>query len=50
MGLFIEIINRIGKMLKIDRIELIEDIIRDSKRAEEIMKFVSPTLKQKRIV
>jgi len=32
MEIFIEIINGIGKILKIDFMELIEDIIRDSKR------------------
>ena len=49
MGIFIEIINGIGKILKIDCMELIEDVIRDSKREEEIMKIISPTLMQKRI-
>ncbi|MBK5202750.1 MAG: transposase [Prolixibacteraceae bacterium] len=49
-GIFVEIINGIGKILKIDCMELIEEIIRDSQRAEEIMKFISPTFKQKLIV
>ena len=34
-GIFVEIINVIGKILKIDRMKLIEEIIRDSKREEK---------------
>jgi len=48
-GIFIEIINGIRKILKIDCMLLIEEIILDSEREEEIMKIISPTLMQKRI-
>jgi len=48
--MFVEIINGIGKILKIDCMELIEEIIHDSHREEEIMKFISPTFKQNLIV
>jgi len=45
-----QIINEIGKLLKIDCMGLIEEVIRDSQREEEIMKFISPTFRQKIIV
>lgn len=48
MEIFWEIVNGIGEILKIDCMELIEDIIRDNQRAEEIMRIISPSLDKKR--
>ena len=36
----------IGTILKIDCIELIEEIVHDRQRAEEITKFIFPTFKK----
>ena len=47
MEIFWEIVNGIGEILKIDCIELFEEIIRDSHRAEEIMKLFSMVLEKK---
>ncbi len=48
MEIFWEIVNGIGEILKVDCMELIEDIIRDNRRAEEIMRIISPALEKKR--
>ena len=48
MEIFWEIVNGIGEILKVDCMELIEDIIRDNQRAEEIMRIISPSLEKKR--
>ncbi len=45
--IFWEIVNVIGEMLKIDCIDLFEEIIRDNQRAEEIMRLFSPVLNKK---
>ena len=45
--LFQEIVTGIGEILKVDCIGLLEDIIRDSKKAEEIMKIFSPLFEKK---
>ncbi len=47
LEIFWEIVNVIGEMLKIDCIELFEEIIRDNQRAEEIMRLFSPVLEKK---
>ena len=48
LEIFWEIVNGIGEILKVDCMELIEDIIRDSQRAEEIIRIISPALEKKR--
>ena len=48
LDIFWEIVNGIGEILKVDCMELIEDIIRDNQRAEEIMTIISPALEKKR--
>ncbi len=47
LEIFWEIVNVIGEMLKIDCIELFEEIIRDNQRAEEIIRLFSPVLEKK---
>jgi len=47
MGLFQEIVTGIGKILKVDCIDLLGDIIRDSKKAEELMRYFSPLFEKK---
>ena len=47
LEIFWEIVNGIGEMLKIDCMDLFEEIIRDNQRAEEIMKLFSPVLEKK---
>ncbi|MQY79093.1 MAG: transposase [Bacteroidetes bacterium] len=47
MEIFWEIVNGIGEILKIDYMELFEEMIRDNQRAEEIMRLFSPVFKQK---
>jgi len=47
LEIFWEIVNGIGEILKIDCIELFEEIIRDSKKAEEVMRLFSPLLEKK---
>ncbi|MFW6145645.1 MAG: transposase [bacterium] len=49
LGIFWEIVNGIGEILKIDCMELFEEIIRDSKKADEVMRLFSPLLEKKRI-
>ena len=38
LEIFWEIVNGIGEILKVDGMELFEEIIRDSKKAEEVMR------------
>jgi hypothetical protein len=47
MEIFWEIVNGIGEVLKIDCMELFEEIIRDNQRAEEIMRLFSPVFEKK---
>ena len=47
MELFWEIVNGIGKVLKVDCMELFEEMIRDNQRAEEIMRLFLPTFEKK---
>jgi len=47
MDIFWEIVNGIGEVLKIDCMELFEEMIRDNQRAEEIMKLFSPVFEKK---
>jgi len=47
MDIFLEIVNGIGKILKVDCMELFEEMIRDSQRAEEIMRLFSPVFEKK---
>ncbi len=47
LEIFWEIVNVIGGMLKVDCIDLFEEIIRDNQRAEEILKLFSPVLEKK---
>lgn len=47
LEIFWEIVNGIGEILKVDCMELFEEIIRDSKKAEEVMRLFSPLFKKK---
>ena len=47
LDIFWEIVNGIGEILKVDCVELIEDIIRGNQRAEEIRRIISPGLEKK---
>lgn len=47
LEIFWEIVNGIGKILKVDCMELFEEIIRDDHRAEEIMRLFSPVFEKK---
>jgi hypothetical protein len=47
MEIFWEIVHGIGEVLKIDCMELFEEIIRDNQRAEEIMRLFSPVFEKK---
>jgi hypothetical protein len=47
MEIFLEIVNGIGKILKVDCMELFEEMIRDNQRAEEIMRLFSPVFEKK---
>ena len=47
MDIFWEIVNGIGEILKVDCMELFEEIIRDDHRAEEIMRLFSPVFEKK---
>jgi len=47
LELFWEIVNGIGEILKVDCMELFEEIIRDNQRAEEIMRLLSPVFEKK---
>ena len=47
MDIFWEIVNGLGEVLKIDCMELFEEMIRDNQRAEEIMRLFSPVFEKK---
>jgi len=47
LEIFWEIVNGIGELLKVDCMELFEEIIRDNQRAEEIMRLFSPVFEKK---
>jgi hypothetical protein len=47
LELFWEIVNGIGEILKVDCMELFEEMIRDNQRAEEIMRLFSPVFEKK---
>ena len=47
LEIFWEIVNGIGEILKVDCMDLFEEMIRDNQRAEEIMKLFSPVLEKK---
>ena len=47
LEIFWEIVNGIGEILKVDCMELFEEIIRDSKKAEEVMRLFSPLFDKK---
>jgi hypothetical protein len=47
LEIFWEIVNGIGEILKVDCVDLFEEIIRDDHRAEEIMRLFSPVFEKK---
>ncbi len=47
LEIFWEIVIGIGKILKVDCMELFEEMIRDNQRAEEIMRLFSPVFEKK---
>lgn len=47
LEIFWEIVNGIGEILKVDCMELFEEIIRDNKKAEEVMRLFSPLFEKK---
>jgi len=47
LEIFWEIVNGIGEILKVDCMELFEEMIRDNQRAEEIMRLFSPVFEKK---
>ncbi len=47
LELFWEIVSGIGEILKVDIMELFEEMIRDNQRAEEIMRIFSPVFEKK---
>ena len=49
MEIFWEIVNGIGKVLKVDCMELFEEMIRDNQRAEEIMRLFLPAFEKKSV-
>ena len=48
LDIFWEIVNGIGEILKVDCMELFEEVIRDNQRAEEIARLFLPELERKR--
>ena len=48
MDIFWEIVHGIGEILKVDIMELFEEIIRDHQKAEEITKLFLPIFERKR--
>jgi hypothetical protein len=48
LEIFWEIVNGIGEILKVDCMELYEEMLRDNQRADEIMRIISPALEKKR--
>jgi len=49
LEIFWEIVNGIGEILKVDCMELFEEIIRDNKRAEEVMRLFSSLFEKKQV-
>ncbi len=49
LEIFWEIVNGIGEILKVDCMELFEEIIRDNQKAEEIMRIFLPVFEKKLI-
>jgi len=49
LEIFWEIVIGIGEVLKVDCMELFEEMIRDNQRAEEIMRLFSPVFEKKSI-
>ena len=47
LEIFWEIVNGIGEILKVDCMELLEEMIRDNDKAEEIMRLFSPLFERK---
>ena len=47
LEIFWEIVSGIGEILKVDCMELFEEMIRDNQRAEEIMRLFSPVFEKK---
>lgn len=47
LEIFWEIVNGIGEILKVDCMELFEDILKDNQRAEEIVRIFLPVLEKK---
>jgi hypothetical protein len=47
LEIFWEIVIGIGELLKVDCMELFEEMIRDNQKAEEIMRLFSPVLEKK---
>ncbi|MGC9344950.1 MAG: transposase, partial [Bacteroidales bacterium] len=47
LEVFWEIVNGIGELLKVDCMELLEEMIRDNEKAEEIMRLFSPLIERK---
>jgi len=48
LDIFWEIVHGIGEILKVDCMELFEEVIRDNQRAEEIARLFLPELERKR--
>ena len=49
LEIFWEIVIGIGELLKVDCMELFEEMIRDNQRAEEIMRLFSPVFEKKSV-
>jgi len=49
LEIFWEIVNGIGDLLKVDCMALIEEMIRDNEKAEEIMRLFSPLIERKQV-
>ena len=47
LEMFWEIVTGIGEMMKVDCLELFEEMVRDNHRAEEIMRLFSPMFEEK---
>jgi hypothetical protein len=47
LEIFWEIVHGIGELLNVDCMELLEEMIRDNKKAEEIMRLFSPLFEKK---
>ena len=47
LEIFWEIVTGIGEILKVDCMELFEEMIRDNQRAEEILRLFSPVFEKK---